>query len=110
MIEIAITGTGIAFSLSTDTAEFCRRMLAGETSIKGHIGHSGASSGAMAMISGLYGMAEDRFTYIANTDEPDPEADFEIVHGQPKQMKYDTLQINSFGFGGQNASVVLTRT
>ncbi len=79
-------------------------------SIKGHIGHSGASSGAMAMISGLYGMAEDRFTYIANTDEPDPEADFEIVHGQPKQMKYDTLQINSFGFGGQNASIVLTRT
>jgi len=78
-------------------------------SIKGHIGHSGASSGAMAMISGLYGMAEDRFTYIANTDEPDPEADFEIVHGGPKQMKYNALQVNSFGFGGQNASVVLTK-
>ena len=78
-------------------------------SIKGHIGHSGASSGAMAMISGLIGMAEDRFTYIANTDEPDPEADFDIVHGAPRQMKYDSLQVNSFGFGGQNASVVLTR-
>jgi 3-oxoacyl-[acyl-carrier-protein] synthase II len=79
-------------------------------SIKGHIGHSGASSGAMAIITGLCGMAEDRFTYIANTDEPDPEADFEIVHGQPKQMKYSALQVNSFGFGGQNASVVLTRS
>jgi 3-oxoacyl-[acyl-carrier-protein] synthase II len=79
-------------------------------SIKGHIGHSGASSGAMAIITGLLGMAEDRFTYIANTDEPDPEADFDIVHGQPRAMKHSTLQVNSFGFGGQNASVVLTRT
>ena len=78
-------------------------------SIKGHIGHSGASSGAMAMISALLGMAEDRFTYIANPDEPDPEADFDIVHGAPRQMKYASCQVNSFGFGGQNASVVLTR-
>ena len=78
-------------------------------SIKGHIGHSGASSGAMAMITGLLGMAEDRFTYIANTDEPDPEAEFEIVYGGPKEMKYRSLQVNAFGFGGQNASVVLTR-
>ncbi len=78
-------------------------------SIKGHIGHSGASSGAMAMITGLLGMAEDRFTYIANTDEPDPEAEFDIVHGGPREMKYRSLQVNSFGFGGQNASVVLTR-
>lgn len=77
--------------------------------IKGHIGHSGAASGAMAMITGLLGMDEDRFSYIANTDEPDPEADFEIVHGQPKDLRYRTLQVNAFGFGGQNASVVLTR-
>lgn len=78
--------------------------------IKGHIGHSGAASGAMAMITGLLGMDEDRFTYIANTDEPDPEADFEIVHGRPKDLPYRCLQVNAFGFGGQNASVVLTRT
>ncbi|MFP6748956.1 MAG: beta-ketoacyl-[acyl-carrier-protein] synthase family protein [Alphaproteobacteria bacterium] len=78
--------------------------------IKGHIGHSGAASGAMAMITGLLGMDEDRFTYIANTDEPDPEADFEIVHGRPNDLPYRCLQVNAFGFGGQNASAVLTRT
>ncbi|MDA1098521.1 MAG: beta-ketoacyl-[acyl-carrier-protein] synthase family protein [Proteobacteria bacterium] len=78
-------------------------------SIKGHIGHSGASSGAMAVITGLLGMAEDRLTHIANTDEPDPEADFEIVHGRPKDVKIRCLQVNAFGFGGQNASVVLSR-
>jgi 3-oxoacyl-[acyl-carrier-protein] synthase II len=80
------------------------------TGIKGHIGHSGASSGAMAVVSGLLGMAAGRLAHIANTDEPDPEAEFEIIHGQPKDLKYQCLQVNAFGFGGQNASVVLTRS
>ncbi|MBC8239828.1 MAG: 3-oxoacyl-ACP synthase, partial [Alphaproteobacteria bacterium] len=48
-------------------------------------------------------------TYIANTAEPDPEAESDIVHGDAREMKYRGLQVNSFGFGGQNASVVLTR-
>jgi 3-oxoacyl-[acyl-carrier-protein] synthase II len=80
------------------------------SSIKGHIGHSGGSSGAMAIISGLLGMAEGRFAHIANTDEPDPEARFDIVFGDSRALDYQTLQVNSFGFGGQNASVVVTRT
>ncbi len=79
------------------------------SSIKGHLGHPGSASGAMAVITGLMGMQTNRFGHIANTDEPDPEADFEIVHGQPKDLKYGSLQVNAFGFGGQNASVVLTR-
>jgi 3-oxoacyl-[acyl-carrier-protein] synthase II len=77
--------------------------------VKGHVGHSGASSGAMALVTGLLGMPEGRFLHTANTDEPDPEAQFEIVIKQPKQIDVKTLQVNAFGFGGQNASVVVTR-
>ncbi|MDP6345852.1 MAG: beta-ketoacyl-[acyl-carrier-protein] synthase family protein, partial [Alphaproteobacteria bacterium] len=62
------------------------------SSIKGHIGHTGSSSGAMAMITGLAGMADGRLTHIANTDEPDPEADFDIVHGRARELDYQTLQ------------------
>lgn len=76
--------------------------------VKAHVGHTGASSGAMAVVTGLLGMREDRFACFANTDEPDPEAQFEIVFGQPKQMRYNTIQVNAFGFGGQNASLVLS--
>lgn len=79
-------------------------------SVKGHLGHSGASSGGMALITGLLGMAEDRFVFTANTDEPDPAADFDVVIGKPREMNVETLQINAFGFGGQNASIVVTRT
>lgn len=77
--------------------------------VKGHVGHSGAASGAMGVVTGLLGMREDRFLHTANTDEPDPEAEFEVVVGQPKPMRYRTLQVNAFGFGGQNASLVVTR-
>lgn len=78
-------------------------------SIKGHVGHTGAASGAMALITGLLGMAEGRFLHTANTDEPDPEARFDVVTGAPRALDFDVLQVNSFGFGGQNASVVATR-
>ena len=58
---------------------------------------------------GLLGMAENRFIFTANTDEPDPAADFDIVIEKSRELKVDTLQINAFGFGWQNASIVVTR-
>jgi 3-oxoacyl-[acyl-carrier-protein] synthase II len=78
-------------------------------SIKGHIGHSGAASGAMALVTGLLGMAERRFTHTSNTDEPDPEAKFDVVIARPRTIDYATLQVNAFGFGGQNASIIVSR-
>jgi 3-oxoacyl-[acyl-carrier-protein] synthase II len=78
-------------------------------SIKGHIGHSGAASGAMALVAGLLGMAEGRFTHTANTDEPDPEARFDVVVRSPRAIDVSMLQVNAFGFGGQNASIVASR-
>lgn len=79
------------------------------TALKGHTGHSGASSGGMSLIALLNGMQDGRFVHTSNTDEPDPAAQFEVVHGQPKTLDFDVAQINSFGFGGQNASVVISR-
>jgi 3-oxoacyl-[acyl-carrier-protein] synthase II len=99
-----------------DTAEIraINRVHGGRTrrlpvaSIKGHIGHSGAASGGMAIVTGLLGMREDRFVHTANTDEPDPEAKFDVVIERPRAIAYRTLQVNSFGFGGQNASLIVT--
>jgi len=63
----------------------------------------------MAVVTGLLGMREGRFLATANTDEPDPEAAFEVVIKEPKPLDLRTLQVNAFGFGGQNASIVVTR-
>ena len=35
---------------------------------------------------------------------------FDVVLLEPRTVDIDILQVNAFGFGGQNASVVLTRT
>lgn len=80
------------------------------TAIKGHTGHSGASSGGMSLIALLNGIHDGQFVHVSNTDEPDPAAAFEVVHGAPKPLDFDVAQINSFGFGGQNASVVISRS
>ncbi len=79
------------------------------SSIKGHFGHAAAASGGMSLIAGLLGMGEQRFVNTANTRQPDPEARFDIVMEKPREMPVDVLQVNAFGFGGQNASLVVSR-
>ena len=79
------------------------------TSVKGHFGHAAAASGGMSLLAGLMDMAAGRFVNTANTTDPDPEAEFDIVLGTPREMTAQAFQVNAFGFGGQNASVVITR-
>ncbi len=115
-IEAAEVQALIAHATGTpkgDTAEInaINRVHGGRglpvASIKGALGHPGASSGGMGIITALLGMAEDSFLPTANTDEPDPDCDFEVVTGAAKRQRYDTCQVNAFGFGGQNASVIV---
>jgi hypothetical protein len=39
----------------------------------------------------LLGIADGRFTHISNTDEPYPEARFDVVTGRPRTLEYATL-------------------
>jgi 3-oxoacyl-[acyl-carrier-protein] synthase II len=78
-------------------------------SIKGHVGHTGGSSGAMAAILAINTMATGDFPNTAGTRDVDPEADFRVVIGNPLRLDASVIQINSFGFGGQEASMVLQR-
>jgi 3-oxoacyl-[acyl-carrier-protein] synthase II len=78
-------------------------------SIKGHVGHTGASSGGMALISALDTMANGVFPNTAGTRDIDPEAHFHVVTERPLPLEASVIQINSFGFGGQNASVIVRR-
>ena len=79
------------------------------TGIKGHTGHTGAASGAMSIMSGIKAMECGRLPAIAGTTVADPEIGFDVVMGEPREMWIDTFQVNSFGFGGQNASAVVSR-
>lgn len=79
------------------------------TGIKGHTGHTGAASGAMSAVAALETFASGMFPNAFGTDVVDPDADFQVITQKPAHVDADVIQINSFGFGGQNASLILRR-
>lgn len=79
------------------------------TSLKGHIGHTGSASGAMGLISAIEAMRRGRVAPVACTRELDAEIEFDVVLERPSPRTVKTAQVNAFGFGGQNASLVITR-
>ncbi|HZV76229.1 MAG TPA: beta-ketoacyl-[acyl-carrier-protein] synthase family protein [Candidatus Babeliales bacterium] len=78
------------------------------TSIKGHLGHSMASAGAMCAIAGIMGMHEGCIPATMGTQRIDADTRFDLVTAKPRAYSYSAFQVNAFGFGGQNASLVVS--
>ncbi|MCP5032167.1 MAG: beta-ketoacyl-[acyl-carrier-protein] synthase family protein, partial [Actinomycetia bacterium] len=79
------------------------------TSIKGSVGHTAGAAGVMGILAALHSMSEGALVPTAGTTDVEPEADFEVVIDQPSPGELNTMQVNGFGFGGQNASMVVTK-
>ena len=79
------------------------------TSIKGNVGHTGAASGAMGVIVGLDAMSTGRLPHVGHTEQAAPGAQLRIASGAPAKADIDVVQVNAFGFGGQNSSLVVGR-
>jgi 3-oxoacyl-[acyl-carrier-protein] synthase II len=79
------------------------------TSLKGHLGHSMASAGATCTIAGIIGMHERCIPPTMGTQHLDPATRFDLVMAKPREYAYSAFQVNAFGFGGQNASLVVSR-
>ncbi len=63
----------------------------------------------MGIMAGVWAMHHGRFPNIAGTTVPDPAIRFDVVLHEPRTMDIGVLQVNAFGFGGQDASVVVTK-
>jgi 3-oxoacyl-[acyl-carrier-protein] synthase II len=79
------------------------------TALRGHLGHAMAAAGASSAIAGILGMEYDTVPQTLGTRNVEPSANFEVVMGAPKALHFDAFSVNAFGFGGQNASIVLSR-
>jgi 3-oxoacyl-[acyl-carrier-protein] synthase II len=44
-----------------------------------------------------------------NLENPDPECDLDYIPDGPRAKKVDVALSNSFGFGGQNITLILRR-
>lgn len=78
-------------------------------SIKGHIGHTSGAAAVMSAIAAIRGLDEGTLVHNRGTSNPEDEARFEVVTHGPAAITPGAIQINAFGFGGQNASLVFTR-
>jgi 3-oxoacyl-(acyl-carrier-protein) synthase len=63
--------------------------------------------GGQAVVAALCAMRDRKLPHTAGTSQVDPEARFEVVTAAPAAIGSGHVQVNAFGFGGQNASVVL---
>jgi 3-oxoacyl-[acyl-carrier-protein] synthase II len=78
------------------------------TSLKGHVGHAMAASGVTSLIVALRGFSDGLLIPTLGTTVVEPSARFDLVVGVPRPLSLRAVQINAFGFGGQNASLVVT--
>jgi 3-oxoacyl-[acyl-carrier-protein] synthase II len=79
------------------------------SSTKSMIGHALGGSGALELVACLKTIESGQIHPTINLEEPDPECDLDYVPNVARTVRVDTVLKNSFGFGGQNACVVLRR-
>ncbi|MBN1665087.1 MAG: beta-ketoacyl-[acyl-carrier-protein] synthase family protein [Deltaproteobacteria bacterium] len=76
------------------------------SSIKGASGHPLAAAGAIEAVVSAIALSDQRVPGNVGCREPDPELNLNPVL-QPTKTSLTTVLSNSFGFGGNNASLVM---
>jgi 3-oxoacyl-(acyl-carrier-protein) synthase len=77
------------------------------SSTKSMIGHSMGATGALEAIVCLLSIRDGMVHPTINYVNPDPECDLDYVPNQSRQVPVNVALSNSFGFGGQNACLVI---
>jgi len=79
------------------------------SSPKSMIGHLVGAAGIASALAALGGIRDQTISPTANLHEPDPECDLDYVPLVARRTKVDTVAVNGFGFGGQNAVTIFRR-
>ncbi len=79
------------------------------SSIKSMIGHSGSGAGGVEAVAAVLTIRDNMLPPTINYEHPDPDCDLDYVPNEAREHDAEVVLSNSFGLGGQNASLVLRR-
>ena len=107
-------GTGTPYNDKTETAAI--KLAFGDaayrvpiSSTKSMTGHLAAAAGGIEAVASVMAIRDNKIPPTINLDTPDPECDLDYVPHTMRQAQVDVVLSNSFGMGGQNATLVLRR-
>lgn len=78
------------------------------SSNKSMVGHTLSAAGAVEAVFSVLTLLNQRIPPTINYDIPDPAIPFDVVPNTARDAKVTAVMSNSFGFGGQNASLIVT--
>ena len=79
------------------------------SSSKSMIGHLLGAAGAIETAICILAAKNDKVPPTINLEDPDPECDLDYVPNKARDFKVDYAMSNSFGFGGQDAVVIVKK-
>jgi 3-oxoacyl-[acyl-carrier-protein] synthase II len=106
------TGTPLNDAMETKAIKTALGESAGSvaiSSIKSMTGHTVAAAGVLSAMAAIKAMHEGLIPPTIGLESPDPECDLDYVPNKPRRAEIKTAMINGFGFGGQNACVVIAK-
>jgi 3-oxoacyl-[acyl-carrier-protein] synthase II len=78
------------------------------SSSKSLIGHTLSAAGAVEAVISLMTIQNQRIPPTINYEMPDPAIPLDVVPNKARDARVMAAMSNSFGFGGQNVSLVMT--
>jgi 3-oxoacyl-[acyl-carrier-protein] synthase II len=79
------------------------------SSVKSMTGHMLGAAGTISAIAAIKAMHEGFLPPTINLETPDPECDLDYVPNTSRPAEVRVAMANGFGFGGQNASIILEK-
>ena len=79
------------------------------SSIKSMMGHLIAAAGAVELIACVLAICNSTLPPTVNLDLPDPELDLDYIPNNARHAEIEVCLSDSFGFGGQNDTLVIQK-